>query len=285
MANAVTRSSFLDDLFAPIPGSPPAPKGKDFTDHVANYSDTSSGAWDFFRIVSQIFSFVKLIPHLSHGERELVGGASNVIDTVGAGLSLPQLISDGNTLRNSVSQWISTQKLPMEDPWRSRKVAQAAKKSFLDSMNFTNTVSQAAMFFDQVNIFKFSNLHFNILNGIYNVTSIITDGAEGIGEGFKLNHYYSPLTEPRNEAERKQLDEKKCLSWMTVAKDVVSVGGSALAVVAIIFGLATEGITFIALGILVTGTVWLGLKLTCYFYEKIVIGAHTEPPRPLVTVT
>lgn len=286
MTNAVTRSNFLDNLFAPIPGNhPPVQRGKDYIDHIADYSDTSSGAWDFFRIVSQIFSYVKLMPSLSHGGRDLIGRVNNVIDTAGVGLSLPQLVSDANTLRHSFSQFISARQLPVEDPWRDRKVAQAAKKSFLDSMNLTNTFTQAAMFIDQVNIFKFNNLHLNLLNGIYNITSIISDGAEGIGEAFKLNHYFSPLAEPRNETERAHLDEKKCLSWMTIAKDVASVAGSSLAMVALVFGLATEGITFIALGILVTGTVWLTMKLVCYFYDKIVIGAHTAHPRPLFTVT
>jgi hypothetical protein len=278
MASITPSSGILDNLFAPLPENR-VTQENDTLDHVADYANSASGAWDVVRIFNTALSYLKLIPSISSQHSEFVGRVSTVADTAGIGLSIPQIFSDCNTLRRSISNLCSVQDLPYSDPLRTRRVAQAAKKGFLDSMNLTNTLSQAALFTNQAKIFVFETVHLNVLNGVYNATSFVTDGAELVGEYFKLKHYHSPEAQPRNQTEASKLEERKTLAWITIGKDVASVAGASIALLAIAFGIATQGAALISGACLVLSTVWLTMKLIGYFYNKIVVEA--PPPSSL----
>lgn len=280
---ATPSNGFFHNLFGPPFEPTEFPPTKDCFDYAAGYVDTN-GSWDFFRIINQGLDYLKHIPSLSQAGKDLIGRVGMVVDTAGIGLSIPQIIPDFNALRHSVKKLIAAQDLPYNDPLRERKITQAAKRTFLDGMNAANNLSQAALFLDKVKIFLFETRHLHILDGIYNITSGILDTAELIGECFKLNHYSSIEGQPRTEIEKTQLSEKKCLSWMTVIKDVASIALACLALIGIIFGIVTQGIMFITVTGLVLSTVWLSLKITTYFFEKIVIGAHHHLPVTRVPV-
>jgi hypothetical protein len=271
-----TVSNPIQDLFTPIPENPVS-RTKDHLDHVADYVDTSTGAWDIFRVIEHSLAYVKRLPSLDSGVMDLVEKVKGVAGSMGIGLSIPKIISDFNTLRRGLTNLFATQDLPYSDPLRTRKIAQVAKTSFINSIDFTNTLVQAAQFVDAAKVYLFDAVQLKWLDGANNLTSAISDGSELITECFKIHNYNSPEVQPRNPAEAAKLAEKRTLSWMIVAKDVASIAGSALALLGIVFGVATQSIAIVSISALALSTVWLTMKLATYFYNKIVVEAPSGP--------
>ncbi len=271
-----TVSNAIQDLFTPIPENPVS-RTKDPLDHVADYVDTSTGAWDIFRVIEHSLAYIKRLPSLDAGAMELVEKVKGVAGSMGIGLSIPKIITDFNTLRRGLTNLFATQDLPYSDPLRTRKIAQAAKTTFINSIDLTNTLVQGAQFVDAAKVYLFDAVQLKWLDGANNLTSAISDGSELITECFKIHNYNSPEVQPRNPAEAAKLAEKKTLSWMIVAKDVASIAGSVLALVGIVFGVATQSIAIVAISALALSTVWLTMKLATYFYNKIVVEAPSGP--------
>ncbi len=265
-------NGILHDLFTPLPETQTASQ-KDPLDHAADYADSTTGAWDVFRVFENVLSYVKMLPSLAPNWASVVEKVKSVAGAAGIGLSIPKLVVECNKLRHSISHLFSVQDLPYSDPLRDRKIAHAAKKTFLDSIDLTWTLSQAALFLDSAKIFIFETAQLRLLDCVSNVTSVIADGADLIAECFKLQHYDSPDAQPRNAAESVKLEQKKTLSWMNIAKDVASVGGAAIVLLGIVFGIAVQSIPIVSGAVMISGTLWLGLKLAGYFYSKIVVEA------------
>jgi hypothetical protein len=272
MSSVTASSGLFHDLFAPLPHTP-ATRDKDYVDHVAEYADSAAGTWDVFRVIDLTLSYVKMLPSLSPSWLEMLGKVKDVANMAGIGLSIPKMIADCNTFRRSLSNLLAVHDLPYSDPLRTRKIAQAFKKSFVDSFDLTWTCTQAALFLNNAKIFMIEATQLRMLDGLNNIASVVSDSAELITECFKLKHFHSPEAQPRNPAESTKLEERKCLSWMTVVKDVTSIGTAAIALVGIIFGVATQSIAAIGIAVLVLSTVWLTMKLSTYFYNKIVVEA------------
>lgn len=274
MVQPTTAPGVFHDFFAPLPETR-AEQTKDSLDHIADYTDKSSGAWDVFRIGNHLFSAIELYLTPSHKFGDVVGRVKEVFNTAGIGLSIPQLFSDFNSLRRSVVNLLTVQDLPYSDPLRGRKIAQATKKSFLDTMNLTNTVAQIALFVDNAKIVVFEATQLRFIDGLYNITSAITDGVELVGEYFKLKQYHAPEAQPRNPAEAAKLEEKKTLAWITIAKDVASIALAAIALGTIVLGVAIGNAAIVSTAILGISTFWLTMKLAGYFYDKIIVEASS----------
>ncbi len=279
--SSVSSPRIFHDLFTPLPDAQTAPQ-KDYLDHVADYADSSSGAWDVFRFIENGLAYVKFLPTLPENYLEALKKVKDVASAAGMGLCIPKIISDCNNLRRSFSNLLATQDLPYSDPLRTRIIAHAVKKTFTDSVDLTNDVSLAALFIDNAKVFIFEASHLRIFDGVYNLTSVISDGVELITECFKLNNYQSPEMHPRNQAEATKLSERKTLSWMVIAKDVSSIAGSVIALVGIVFGIATQSLAIVSIAALVLGTVWLTTKLAAYFYNKIIVEAPASIPNRLM---
>jgi hypothetical protein len=268
---ATTTPSLYETLhyyFAPFPGNPSLQaQEKDALDHVADYVNPT-GAWDVFRVFNHALSYLNFIPSIARQHSELVARVITVVDTAGISLSVPQIIFDGNTLRRSISNLITVKGPSSND----REVAQAAKKSFLDAMNLTNALAQAALVIDQTKIVALKTVRLVALNSVLQATTLITDGAELVGEYYKLEHYRSPQADPH------RLEEKKTLAWIVIAKDVASVALSSIALAAIAIGIDMQAAPLIAGAVLVLSTVWLAMKLASHFYNKIVVEAPIPSP-------
>jgi hypothetical protein len=258
--------SSIHDLFVPLPEEPVLEK--DHADHIAEYADTAKGAWDLFRVADCTLSHAKKVPSLAKRLPQLEK-VQDVASSAGLGLSIPKTISDANNLRRSISSFKAARDLPDRDPLKTRKVAQAAKKSFLDTAELAGTLSQVGTFINNVKIRDFNPLQLKVLDGINNGSTLITDGAELITECCKLKDYRQTRTS--NDVER--LQEHKRLSWILIAKNVASVAGSIIAIGAIAFGVALQSIPLVLGAVLVLNTVWLTMKLAGHFYKKIVIEA------------
>lgn len=272
MSTLTPTSGLLYDLFGAFP-QPNVDVEQDPLDHLSAYIDSAQGTWDLFRFFENTFVWAQKLPSLSEKGSALLGRVSEVVNTAGIGLSIPAIIADCNNLRHSISNLISLQGLPYSDPLRTRKITQAAQKSFLDLMGLVNNSSQAIIFIDRVKIIIFEASHLRVIDGVYNATSVISDGAELAGECFKLKYYNSPAAQGRSTGEANKLEERKMLSWLIIAKDVASIASGAIALVAIVFGIAAHSVTMVATAGLVLSTVWFTLKITSYFYNKIVVEA------------
>lgn len=253
----------------------PTPQ-KDAYDHVVDYTDSTAGAWDLFYVIDHALCYARMLPSLSSEQNRLIGRVSEVISTIGLALSMPQLISDCNKMRNSFVSLCEAQNAPSADPMRQRKVVLTFKDAFLNALTLANTLTYIPSFLDHLRVRLFDPAHLRFVEGFYNVTSIILDGVDLVGEGYKLNEYYSMRPDGRSQPEKELLEEKKCLSWMYVATDVASVALSAIALGALVFGIAVEGLGVIAVGVLVLSSIWLTMKIVSYFYSQIVVDPHSK---------
>lgn len=272
-----TSQGVLHDLFTPLPEAEPDPVEKSFCDHVADYASTSFGSWDVFRIGNHIFSALGLYLSANHSLIPLVEKAKNVFNTAGIALSIPQLFSDCNNLRKSIGKLLDVQHLADGDPLKNRKMTQAAKKTFLDSVTLTNTLAQIGLFIENVKLFIFEPMDLCLTDGVYNTTSVIGDGAELFGEYYKIQQFNTAEAQARTVEEATKLQEKTTLAWMTIAKDVASLALGFFTLGTLAFGIVVTGIMpAVLLGV---SAFWLTMKLTAYFYNKVVVEA-TGPALP-----
>jgi len=247
---------------------------KDCLDHIAEYTASGSGAWEILYVVDQVLSYVRLLPSLAEGGRTLIGRVSDAVNTVGLALSIPAVFSDCVTLRNSVIRLYELKDLPTADPFRHRKILLGSKAVVLDALMLTNNFTYIPYLLEHLKIHLFEARHLPIFEGIYNVSSILLEGAEFVEEGLKLNQYYSLDKSSMTLVQKLRIEEKQCLSWMVVAKDVSSVAISVISIIGLIFGLAIEGVGILAIGFLVLSSFWLTIKIVAYFYEQLVIEPH-----------
>ena len=278
MTTAAPSPGILSHLFAPIPTAQES-RPKDVLDHVAEYTDTAQGAWDVFRFGNHVASFLELHLAPTHSLNALVSKVKEVFNGAGIALSIPQIISDLNAMRRSFSHFYTVQDLPYSDPHRTSKIAQAAKKGFLDTMVLTNSLTQAALFLENAKVFVYEAVHVKIIDGIYNLTSGILDSAELVGEYFKLKQYHGPESQPRNATEAAKLEEKKTLAWLTIAKDVASIALATIPIGAIAFGVTASTLAACSTAILSLSAFWLTMKLSSYFYNKVVVEGTGPEPR------
>lgn len=270
MTQPATSNSLFYDLFTPIPQTA-AERKKDHFDHIAEYAESSSGAWDLFRIGNHIFTAVELYLDPSHHLSELAGKVKEVFNSAGIGLSIPQIFSDLNSLRRSIISLWTVQDLPYSDPLRARKIAQAAKKGFMDSITLTNTAAQIALFLEGAKVLTVKAAHLTLVDGIYNTTGAIGDADELLGEYYKLKQYHLPGSQPRNQAEAAKLEEKKALAWINIAKDVASLAIAAITAGVALYWLATGIVITFPVAILAISAIWLTMKVTSYFYNKVIV--------------
>lgn len=271
MTQPATSNGLFYDLFTPIPQTTTAERKKDPLDHLADYTASSSGAWDLFRVGNHVFSVLELYLDPSHHLSGLASKAKGVFDSAGIALSIPQILSDLNSLRKSFTNLWTVQDLPYSDPLRARKIAQAAKKGFMDSNNLTFTASQIALFLEGAKVITLTAAHLTLFNTAYNVTGAIGDTDELLGEYYKLKQYHSPGAHPRNQAEATKLEEKKTLAWINIAKDAASLASAAIAAGVALYWLATGVVVVFPVVVLALSSIWLTMKITSYFYNTVVV--------------
>ncbi len=276
MVHTATSTSFFHNFFAPLPENT-AEKSKGALDHVSEYVESTEGAWDTFRLGNHFFSFFEQGLDPSHRFVELFGKMKDLFDSAGAALSIPVFISCANSLRRSTIQLFHVHDLPYNDPARDQKLAQATKKSFVDSMSLTFIVAQGALFFEGVKILLLTAAQLSFVNVVYNVSGAAGDTVELGEQYYKLQHYNSPEAQPQNQIEATKLEEKKTLAWLTIAKDVASIALSVIALNPLMAELI--GFSFIYMPAFAPATVlaisafWLAMKISSYFYKVAVVEA------------
>ncbi len=276
MTQSTTSNGLFYDLFAPIPQTT-ADRKKDHLDHVAEYTASSSGAWDLFRVGNHIFSALEIYLNPSHHLSGLASKAREVFNSAGIALSIPQFFSDLNSLRKSITNLWTVQDLPYSDPLRARKIAQAAKQGFMDTNNLTWTGSQITLFLEGAKVITLKAAELSLVDTVNNVTGAIGDTDELLGEYYKLKQYHSPGAQPRNQAEASKLEEKKMLAWINIAKDAASLAAAAITAGIALYWLATGAVITFPVSLLALSSIWLTMKITSYFYNAVVVEAPLTP--------
>lgn len=234
------------------------------------YPASPQGIRDCFRIIEYAASFFASFPGLNHDSRTYLDKISKVMDTAGIGLSIPRTITDMFNLNNSIRQYRRIRSTVFRDSMQRKVSIHAQKKIFLSGLSLTNTLSQASLFIHQVDLISLGK-YIPLADGIYNVTSIVSDGIELVEESFKLQQYNSTI----GGVQTAFLREKKTLSYMKIIKATSSIAGSVLAIVAIFF--VAFQMPFVATIILVFDIAWLTMKITGNLYEKILNEKHASP--------
>jgi len=266
MAQPATSSGFFHSLFTPLPPQViSAECSKDLFDHVAEYTDTTVGAWDLFRVGDHLFAAIEA----SSPSFPTAGKVKEVFNTAGIGLSIPRLFFDVNSVRHSARAVCAVRNLPLSDPLRSAKIAQAAKKNFLDATALTNTVSQAALFCENAKIVAWGAANLRLLGGVFNGTDAVCDAVELVGERCKIAHYNWLEVQSHDPAVvvATKLAEKRTLSWIIIAKNVASIALATFSILFIVSGIALVS----SVAMLALSACWLTMKLTAHFYNKIII--------------
>jgi hypothetical protein len=234
---------------------------------VKAYVSSTSGAWDLFRAIDYTVSPLKFATSLSQEKRDYVHKVSSVMGASGIALSVPTAISDVISLKNSITDITKAKDTPNSDPERSKKVAQAYKRSVINGVDLGYTLCQTSSFLNDAQLVQLGN-NLPIVRGVQQVTSLISDTNEIVEEAYKLHEYSK--TDVRSEREKSLLEAKKNLSWLKIAKDIPCLAMSALALVGIFFT-SIAALPIVSVIFLTLSVIWLSLKTSSYFYDKIVV--------------
>ncbi len=267
-------TGLLSFYFSPLPKHehPVSPFQRPL-DHVENYLKTTDGVWDLFRVFEQVSCYLSQIPFSDAKTDGLFSKITGVFNSAGAALSIPAIFTSAIDLKRSLSSLIESHELPYVDPLRSKKIALATKQSVVDGVSLGNAVSLAVLFYDKA-VTPLSSWVSQGADYVFNATSLIDDGIELIEESVKLRECSS---DDRNDAEKAKMEDEKWLSMMKIAKDVVSIAATLIAVMGSCFAVlaGNYAIGAVVLGL---GTVWLIIKLTSVFYQKVIEERHSHPP-------
>ncbi len=262
-------SKLSSDLFAPIQTASTPSRPKSVIDHVKDYVGSTSGAWDFFRALDYAISPWKFTNLLSESSLEQVHRISGVVGTAGASLCMPTLVTDAIGLKRSVDDLTHIHQCPTSDPERSKKIAQAYKKTVINGADLGYTFCQSSRFLNEANVIALGS-SLPVFSGVQQVCGIVSDGNELIEESYKL-HNYQADSSASTDQEKSLMAAKKNLSWLKIAKDIPSIAMSALALVGIFFASVASSpvvpIIFLSLSVS-----WLTFKVSSYFYENIVVA-------------
>ncbi len=268
MAFLPNHRIFFSDLFAPLPEDSPAssPARRDRFDHIATYLDSTTGAWDLFRLSGNVLDYIKNFSPLSDGAFDLISKISGVISFSGISLSIPAIFTEANSLRKNVTRFVVSQDLPYSDGLRRQKIMQAGKGVVTGSMSLANVASQAVLLFHDLKVVDLAE-YSPAVNFICEGSSLLADGSELIEEMLRIRS--CSWERPPSSCEIAEREEKMWLSSMVVLKDIASVALAAIGLVGIVFGIATSSMAFTTPLVLSLTTVYLTMKIAGYFYKQV----------------
>ncbi len=239
------------EMFQSIPVSSAEKPSKGVLDHSEDYLGTSEGVRDLCDVVSHVFGTLELCTSPLSEMGRLATKVKDVFGTTGLALSYPQLISDVNRLRHSVSR------LFLSSCVQTMQTARAVKDVAMSFLLLVNTGSRAVLFAQNSELLFLAARQVSRVNIIVSVTSFITDGSDLIRDCLEW------------QVEGKTA-ERDNLAFMNVMKNLSSVAASALLLISYAFGVSlTEPVMLGSMFVL--GTVYLVSKISGYFYAKMVV--------------
>jgi hypothetical protein len=278
MATTVAPNGFFYSLVAP-PALSAGDPNKSVVDHIAEFAESASGAKDVFSIGNHVFSALEMHFDPKNPMSASVANTRDVFSAAAVSMSIPQALADAITATRSFSDLTSTLFSSSGNPEKATEIGKAVRRSFLDSVNLSNTLAQLALFAESVKVVAYDAARAMLVEGIYNATALIADGAELLGEFIRmqeLNAEQAKLDPSKDWGVISKLGEKKNLAWITIAKDVASLALTVIATVAFVLGVTTGNLGFTPVAMLGLSAFWLAMKLTAHFYNKVVVSAPSD---------
>lgn len=236
-------------------------------DRVTGYLETATGTWDLYRAFETISLWAQKCTLLDASQRFLAEKTSQVMSVLGAGLSLPHLLIDGNGLKKSVEQLSLANQLTEADPLRGKKITEAGKQVFVKSMYFGTTFTMALNFFHELKFVDFAK-QLPIINFFFNATCLAADSVELVDEVYKVSGYRSVKGEsPEKMAE---VQDKAWLAWVNIVKCVSSVALAVIGLASLTTATAAVNPVLLSTSILGLSTTWLVAKISSHFYKQAI---------------
>ncbi len=252
-----------------IPSPPPVAREEDGLDHAAAYAKEAEGVRNLSKVFSHAARYALLLPHLTEGQRKTAERVQQAGESIDGLLSIPYLISNINDFRHHVTALDDALHLPESDPHKAAKVQKALKKTTLSGFTIVNTGTEAA---GVVHGLKWIDLGAAapVVSGANSLTTLITDGAEGIDQIHKLQKYPHKIALAETPARRSYYEQKLQLAQCTLIKDAASVAMAIIGILSLIFGALITGIYVIVPIVLGLSTVYLAGSIIGFFYKKII---------------
>jgi len=273
--------SFFQDVFVESTPDLPSQRLKgDAIDVVAGYSDpkdgsgyleTRDGCWDLARLAELMTRVWQAGLGLNPNAPTRLNQFQQAAGTASLAFAVPSAFSAINQVRHNLSDLKAA--VQSSDDTRSVKIARAVKKSFFNLAWFTNDCCQVTVFLTRIRALDLSDARLKGVDVLANGTGVILDGTELIGEYYKLSKYTS-LEKKASPAYKVHLGYTKTLSWIVIAKDIAGIAGSFLALTGLLARDTFEKIPFAATAALTCSVLWLSLKITAHFYQKLAVDVR-----------
>lgn len=190
--------------------------------------------------------------------REVVSAVSHTASAAGLAFVVPDLVEDVYTLQSSVVALQSDGK---------DKTALKTTRVAMNFLTVVNTTSDALTFLDGQLILSLGR-RLPLVNAVYYSTSLVTDSWE-IAEAVRSvsKSQAKSASQPQKQS---YFTQKIALKRLTILKSAVSIALSVASFVSITLSFAAGTSLLLAAGILALSVLYLTLKITSFFQEKIV---------------
>jgi hypothetical protein len=206
--------------------------------HYAHSTRSFYGAWDFFRSVDYSAAVLSRMPLLSSSQREFAKKVSDSTNKIHNAFSLPQTVFNATHLTACLYEGID-----------NGMTGELSKKTAISTLFFTNSLTQALLFFKQMEFIKLSGAV--IVDTIYNITNVLMD----VKDLYEVNSADSSL-----------------VNFLKLVRSISSIAATAIALVLLAFvSLQTEAIAVVTLAL---SAVWITTKIAVKLLQEMQKEPH-----------
>jgi hypothetical protein len=206
--------------------------------HYARNTRSFYGAWDFFRSVDYGAAVLSQVPLLSSSQRELAKRVSDSTNKVHNAFSLPQTVFNATHLTACIYEGVD-----------KGMTSELSKKTAISTLFFTNSLTQALLFFKQMEFIKLAGAV--VIDTIYNITNVLMD----VKDLYEMNSA-----------------DSNALNFLKLIRSISSIACAALALGALVFvSLQTEAIAAVTL---VLSVVWITTKIAVKLLHEMEKEPH-----------
>jgi hypothetical protein len=236
-----------------------------FCTHVTSYLNTADGVADFTDAVQISMRYMQAFP-LSDYQRGVVENVRGAASDAWSILVFPDIVAEGAKFFQKTGVFFESCYAGDYD-----NVGATAKNALLQGVDFTNTVSEGAIFLHGKNWIDIG-ANLPAASATYSVTSLISDGVDVLDQVGKLTQ------EPSVDKEPEEIAAVRMLAVIRLVKDVASILLAVISLTALYLGILVESVALLPPLILGLSTIFLVAKVTAYFYDKMLVEPTSASP-------
>jgi hypothetical protein len=270
---AITNSSSIS--FNQRVGQDRVSPSKSYLDHVADYFSTATGLNDAVKVINYSLQwFTNFVP-VTEGQANSIGSIRNAIDITGTVLSLPDLFTSFAKTVKAVASLQAAQALPEDAPERRDQMHKAIKDTILNGISWVNALTDSAGNLHGIQVIDLGKAA-PFVSGLFHLTQFVSDGNELVSEVLNVQENLEKMALTVSEEKKAVISQNNNLSLINIAKCVASIAVTILSVGTLCFAGVISGISIVPISILFFSSIWLAMKISSYFYEKIVVENQKE---------